>query len=69
MNWMINRKMATGAFAATVAACGFVDAREPYANNFSERTSETIPSDRWCKQQTSLIPSDTILAHGFILIM
>ena len=69
MNWMINRKMVTGAFAAMVAACGFVDAKVPYVNNFAGRTSETIPSDRWCKQQTSLIPSDTILAHGFILIM
>ena len=47
MNWMINRKMVTGAFAATVAACGFVDAKVPYVNNFAERTSETIPSDRW----------------------
>ena len=47
MNWMINRKMATGAFAATVAACGFVDAKVPYVNDFAERTSEAIPSDRW----------------------
>ena len=47
MNWMINRKMVTGAFAATVAACGLVYAGVPYANNFSERTSEALPSDRW----------------------
>ena len=47
MNWMINRKIVTGAFAATVAACGLVYAGVPYANNFSERTSEALPSDRW----------------------
>ena len=47
MNCMIDRKLATGVFAATVAACGFVDAKVPYANDFAERTSEAIPSDRW----------------------
>lgn len=51
MNRMMSRNLAAGAFAATMAAWGVVEANVPYVNDFTERTSETAPSGRWMETE------------------